>query len=136
MAGMSPTQRTMRVLRVRGTICEVVERFNSYAGKYGQRHDLFNIIDILALDPELGVGGIQCCGISFKNHIDKIIQEKAQETYDWLNTPGTYLEIWGWRKVKLHRGGKAMRWKARIGEIFLNENKEIKFIEKNKEALK
>ena len=118
--GLSPTQRTLRALRDQGQVCAIVERFNQYAGPFGRREDLFGIIDVLALDPERGVVGIQCCGSDFKAHKDKILIEKAQETHDWLSTPGTALEIWGWRLIRLHRGAKALRWKPRVANIFLD----------------
>ena len=119
MSGLSPVQRTMRVLRERGCICQVVERFNPYGGTHGIRVDLFNIIDIIALDPERGVIGIQACGSDFAAHKKKILVEKYQETSDWLNTPGTSLELWGWRKLRVKRGGKAMVWKPRVEIIEL-----------------
>jgi len=40
---------------------------------------------------------------------------------EWLETPGTSLEIWCWRKVKHKRGGKAMRWQAKVVEITLED---------------
>jgi len=110
----------LRALRDQGQVCAIVERFNQYAGPFGRREDLFGIIDVLALDPERGVVGIQCCGSDFKAHKDKILIEKAQETHDWLSTPGTALEIWGWRLIRLHRGAKALRWKPRVANIFLD----------------
>ena len=119
MTGLSSTQRTIRLLKDSGIICAIVEKFNSHVGPHGIRQDLFGIIDILALDPVRGVVGIQCCTTSFKKHIDKIIEEKAQNTIEWLKTPGTKLEIYGWRKVKMKRGGKAVIWQPRIAEITL-----------------
>lgn len=116
---MTPVQRTIRELKNRGMTCAIVEKWNAFAGQHGKRQDLFGIIDILALDPQRGVVGVQVCGQDFSQHYDKITCEKAQETLDWLQTPGTKLEIWGWRKVKLHRGGKQMVWKPRIQEITL-----------------
>lgn len=113
----SPTQRTIRELRNQGRVCAVVERFNAFVGPHGIRQDLFGIIDVLALDPERGVVGIQCCGTDFAAHERKILEERTQESIDWLSTPGTVLELWGWRKVKLQRGGKAMRWQPRIREF-------------------
>ena len=119
--GLSPTQRTMRALREIGTKCAVVERWNAFAprpgGPPGIRIDLFGIIDVLALDPERGVVGIQCCGADFAAHKRKLLEERAQDTLDWLSTPGTVLEIWSWRKVKAKRGGKAMVWRPRVEEI-------------------
>ena len=64
--GLSSVQRTLRAMRDQGRICAIVERFNQYAGEFGRREDLFGIIDILVLDPERGVVGIQACGQDFK----------------------------------------------------------------------
>jgi hypothetical protein len=99
-------------------MCAIVEKWNQFAGPHGIRQDLFGIIDVISLDPERGVVGVQCCaGSGFKNHLNKLLVERHQETYEWLRTPGTSLELWGWRKLKLKRGGKATRWKPRILEI-------------------
>jgi len=121
MAGLSPTQRTLRALREQGFVCAIVEKFNQYAGPFGMRQDLFGIIDVIALDPVRGVVGVQSCGQAFSEHIRKITIEKAQETTDWLKTPGTILELWGWRKIKLKRGGKAERWSPRVKQITLDD---------------
>ena len=120
MAGLSPTQRTLRALREHGLVAGIVERFNPYAGKHGLKQDLFNIIDIIALDPVRGVVGVQSTGQDFAGHVRKITEEKSQETRDWLATPGAVLELWGWRKVKLKRGGKAERWAPRVAEFTLD----------------
>lgn len=120
---MTPTQRTIRELKNNGRKCGIVEKWNAFAGPHGIRQDLFGIIDIIALDPERGVIGVQCCGNSFAAHYKKITEERAQETMDWLQTPGTVLEIWSWRKVKKHRGGKAVVWRPRIVEITLGDLK-------------
>jgi hypothetical protein len=98
-----------------------VEKFNAHVGPHGIRQDLFGIIDIIALDPERGVIGIQSCGSDFAEHWRKLTIERNQETFDWLSTPGAALELWGWRKVKLKRGGLAMRWEPRIKEVFLKD---------------
>ncbi len=127
MSGLSAVQRTIRELKNQGVICGIVEKYVPVrklkdGGKdFGFRRDLFGIIDIIALDTERGVRGIQCCGSDFSGHLIKITEEKAQESINWLQTPGTVLEIWGWRKIKLKRGGKAMRWSPRIREITLED---------------
>jgi hypothetical protein len=118
---MTPTQRTIRELKNQGRKCGIVERFNSFVGPHGIRQDLFGIIDIIALDPERGVIGVQACGQDFSGHFKKITIDRAEQTIDWLMTPGAVLELWGWRKVKLKRGGKAMRWKPRVREILLRD---------------
>jgi hypothetical protein len=97
-----------------------VERFNQYAGPHGIRQDLFGCIDIIALDPARGVIGVQSCGQGFADHKPKLLEERSQEVMEWLKTPGTALELWGWRKVKLNRGGKAMRWKPRLARLILD----------------
>ena len=116
MAGISPTQRTLKALRARGLKSAVVEKWNSFAKI---RQDLFGIIDILSLCPETGVIGVQSTGQDFSGHRRKLMEEKAQECIDWLSVPGTSLELYGWRKLKVKHGGKAMRWKARIARITL-----------------
>jgi len=120
---MNPVQRTMNYLRQQeGCICTVVEKWNQYirAG-HGGRQDLFGIIDILVLDPERGFIGIQACGTDYAKHLRKLTEERTQECIDWLSTPGGCLEVWGWRKVKLHRGGIAKRWSPRIRVFKLEE---------------
>lgn len=119
MASLSPTQRTLKALRERGLVSAIVEKFNSHVGPFGIRQDLFGIIDVLALDPQTGVVGVQSTGKDFSSHRVKLLEERNQECRDWLKTPGTTLELWGWRKVKLKRGGKAMRWKPRVAHIKL-----------------
>lgn len=121
MSGLSPTQRTLRALREQGRVAAIVERFNAHVGPYGVRQDLFGIIDVIALDPERGVVGIQSTGLNFAGHLRSLTTERVQEVTDWLKTPGTSLELWGWRKVKLHRGGKAERWSPRIRAITLDD---------------
>jgi hypothetical protein len=109
----------MRELRNQGRVCGIVERWNQHVGPHGIRQDLFGIIDIIALDPQRGVVGIQSCGSDFAAHFRKLTEERAQESIDWLSTPGAKLELWGWRKVKLKRGGVAVRWQPRVQEITL-----------------
>ena len=126
---LSPTQRSLRALRQRGLIAAIVEKFNAYAGPHGLRQDLFGIIDVLALDPVHGVVGVQSCGNSFSAHRRKILEQRQQETVEWLSTPGTSFELWAWRKVKLRRGSLALRWKPRVGVVTLDNGGDIIFVE-------
>ena len=98
-----------------------MERYNAFVGAHGVRQDLFGIIDVIALDPQRGVIGVQSCGADFAAHERKFFEERASECIDWLSTPSTRLELWGWRKVKLKRGGKAMRWQPRVREFDLQD---------------
>lgn len=119
-SSLSPTARTLAALRAEGYPAWVVEKFNAFAGPHGKRSDLFNIIDVLALDFSRGVVGVQCCASSgLAAHREKLLVEHAQDTINWLSTPGTRLEIWGWRQIKVKVGGKAMRWSPRVEAITL-----------------
>ena len=113
-SGMSPTARTIAYLQKVGIRCAVVEKWIPMANI---RRDLFNIIDIIALDHARGVLGIQVTSGSTASHIKKIIRTHAQETLDWLSTPGTVLEVWGWSKRKKVRGGVAYVWTPKVSEI-------------------
>ena len=88
---------------------------------YGKTLDFLHIIDLMALDPNRGVVGIQVCGSDVPSHMKKIKEQHVNNTIAWLETPGTSLEVWGWRKVKQKRGGKAMIWQPRIIPITLEE---------------
>lgn len=111
---MTPTQRTIRELKNLGRECAIAEKWIPGANI---RRDLFGIIDVVALDPERGVVGIQSTGSAFSQHYQKLTVECYQNTFNWLSTPGASLELWGWRKVKKVRGGKQMIWQPRIQEI-------------------
>ena len=112
MASLSPTQRTLKYVRSQGWEADIVERFNPHAGKFGHRKDLFGVIDIVALT-EKGIMGIQSCGQSFAEHDRKILESEL--ALGWVDAGGN-LMLMGWRKTKLKRGGKAMRWTPRIKE--------------------
>ena len=122
--GLSPTQRTLRALRDQGRICAIVEKFNQHAGPFGVRQDLFGFIDIIALDPERGIIGVQSCGQAFSEHYRKITEERYSECLEWLKCGGK-VELWGWRKIKVKRGGKAERWSPRIQEITTKDLEEV-----------
>ncbi len=112
-------QRTMRELRGQGIICEVVQHWNPHGGN---RHDLYGILDVQALDKKRGVIGIQCCLSDYMEHYRKFTEgDLVQNCIDWLETPGTVLEIWSWRRLKIKRGGKAVRWTPRIVEITMKD---------------
>lgn len=121
--GISNTSRTLEYIRSRGWIADIVERFNPYAGKFGKRKDMFGFADIVALG-ENSIIAIQSCGQSFAEHDRKIREcpETVPNAIKWLESGGRLMLI-GWRKVKLKRGGKAMRWQPRIQEYTLQDFK-------------
>jgi hypothetical protein len=124
MAGITPTQRTLKLLKEKGGIVDICERWirNPKHPAGGFRKDLFGFLDIIHLDPNrvMGIVGVQSCGQDFKPHLDKITIDCKENAVKWLEAGGK-IHVYGWRKVKLKRGGKAMRWKPRFAMIFLEE---------------
>ena len=116
MAGISNTSRTLEYLRQQGWIADKVEQFNPYAGKHGLRKDMFGFGDIVAMG-ENSIIAVQSCGQAFSEHHKKITEDErvAPLALMWLENGGRLMLI-GWRKIKLRRGGKAMRWSPRIKE--------------------
>ena len=110
--GMTNTQRTIRACRELGREVDIVERrVAPCPGRpYGFGRDLFHIIDLICLDPELGIVGVQSCGSDYAGHYKKILA--AQHAPMWIEAGGV-LELWGWRKVKKVRGSKVMVWRPR-----------------------
>ena len=127
MAGISPTMRTLKLIRDQGGICDIVERFNPHVGPYGIRQDCFGFIDILCIMPGEGIVAIQSCGQDVSGHVKKILEDRNEITYEWLKYANFY--IYGWRKVKLKRGGKAIRWRPRIIKWSLSENGDLQYRE-------
>ena len=122
--GISNTSRTLEYLRSQGWMADKVEQFNAYAGKFGQRKDMFGFGDVVALG-ENSIIAIQSCGQAFSEHNKKITEDEfvAPNALKWLECGGRLILI-GWRKVKLKRGGKAMRWQPRIKEYSLEDFKD------------
>lgn len=119
---LSPTQRTIRALKDQGRMCGIVERFiqNPIPGKHGLRSDLFGFIDVVATCPRDGIIGIQCCGADVAAHFKKITEQRADNAVEWLRAGGK-IEIWGWRKVKLKRGGVKMVFRPKVIEITMRD---------------
>ena len=114
----SPTEKTLKALRDRGLKVGIVERWIPGARI---RKDLFGIIDIIATAPGAGIIGVQSTGTGFSEHVKKLM-ENRQACIDWLSsTPDAHLELYGWRKLKVKRGGKAMKYEARIKEFTLED---------------
>ncbi len=113
MAG-SPTTRTLAALRAQGMLCEVAERWNPHTRT---RHDLFNFIDIVAVDTTARqIVAVQATAAAVQARRRKIVEECTDAARAWLHAGGR-IEVWGWRKLKLKRGGKATRWTPRTIEI-------------------
>ena len=109
MSSVSPTSRTLALLRKKGYATAIVERWLQHAGPFGMRQDMFGIIDIVAIKPGRTIG-VQSCGSAFSNHHAKLL--KSLHAILWL-LAGNELVLVGWRKIKKKRGGKQMIWSPR-----------------------
>ena len=115
--GLSPTQRTLNALRHQGRVCGIVEKFNSFVPPHGIRIDFLGFIDVISLDPQRGIVGVQCCaGSGHAAHRRKIVDDCTDNALEWLKCGGK-IELWSWSKRKIKRGGKAERWTPRVEEI-------------------
>lgn len=95
MAGMSPTQLTLRELRRRGlTTVQVVEHWNPFARR---RIDLFGIVDVLAVGEGETIA-IQCT--SYANVSSRCRKIADSEAIADLRKAGWTVLVQGWRKVK------------------------------------
>ena len=117
---MTPTARTLKMLRKQGYECGVVERYNSFTK---QRHDLYGCIDLIAVGNGRIIGVQACAGASHAARRSKALAEPRLKT--WLESGGQFAVI-SWAK----RGGRGERklWTARVeyvtrGDI---ENSETK----------
>lgn len=94
MAGMSPTQLTLRDLRRRGYLAAVVEHWNPFARI---RQDLFGIIDVIGVRENETIG-VQ--STTFGNRLARVKKMAESDNIGILRDAGWILEVQGWRKVK------------------------------------
>lgn len=94
---MTPTERSMKLLRERGYLVSRCEHYNFYAKK---RFDLFGVFDIVAVHPLTFPPGALAFGITG-------IQ----------STTASNLSS---RRQKIARSEAAKAWKANLGNIYLH----------------
>ena len=104
MKGISPTQRTLKLMRSEGYTCAIVEHYNQWANI---RQDLYGFIDIVCLRGDnRGILGIQTTSTGNINARIKKIQ--ANPIYIlWLQC-GNQIEVQGWSKKG--KKGKVKHW--------------------------
>lgn len=102
----SPTKRSMDYARKRGWVPGVVER---WIPQVRRRSDLFGGIDLVLLDDQPGLLGVQATsGSNVAARVTKL--SGLDDMHTWLER-GLRLEVWGWRKAGPR--GKAKRWAVR-----------------------
>lgn len=101
---MSPTQRSLKLLRERGYMVAITEKWNPHARI---RQDLFGILDLVAIkgDETLGVQTTTLGNVSAR--VDKITQSEATPI---LRDAHWRIEVHGWRKLKAG-------WQAKVIDL-------------------
>ena len=117
--------RTKKVLVNAGYRCEKVEM---WIPGIGIRKDFLGCIDMLAMRPKKKkILGIQLFTTAWTDHQRKICEEYPDGAKFWLRC-GHELWFVGWRKLKVKRGGKAVIWTPRYGQVVLKK-KRLELIE-------
>jgi hypothetical protein len=100
---MSPTARSLKLLRQQGYCCDVVER---WLAAVRRRRDYLGCIDIIACrrgEPVLAVQATSASNVAARLKKDVA----TPGLHVWLATGHAVFEVWGWRKN--HTG----RWEVR-----------------------
>lgn len=90
---VSPTQRSLKLMRAEGYTCQVVEHWVPSAKV---RRDLFGFIDILCLHPERRVVVVQTTTAS--NMASRRRKILAHENLEIVQAQGWRVELHGWQK--------------------------------------
>lgn len=109
---MTPTARTLLELRKRGWLAQVVEQTIPHTFI---KRDLFGCIDIIALDGQPGVLGIQVTSSSnVAARVTKMRTQCADAVERWLGA-GNRLVVHGWSKQGKRHARKV--WAMREIEV-------------------
>lgn len=109
---MSPTQRSKALLEQDGWTVAIVERWNPHVRV---RQDLWGFADLIAMKPGHAPKLVQVTsGSNVASRISKIREEPHARV---ALESGFSIEVHGWRKLKVKRGGKAVRWTPRIEPV-------------------
>jgi hypothetical protein len=114
---LTPTQRTLQILRDRGYLPEVVERWNSFARI---RQDLYQWVDIVAVKAGEPILGVQTTtGPNAAARVEKAMGNPALAS--WLRA-GEPLAVFAWTKHKRKLGSG--KWSKRpvwdLRELYLS----------------
>jgi len=90
----SPTQRSLKLMRERGYLCEITERWNPFAKI---RQDLFNFVDVLCIKDGETVA-VQTT--SYSNISARVKKISELDTAPIVKLAGWKIIVQGWRKDK------------------------------------
>lgn len=110
---MSPTQRSLALLRKSWPMVERTERWNAHAKV---RQDLFGFCDCLAVGGDVVLAVQTTSGSNVSARFEKL--RYLPKVVHWLQSESRKLHIHGWRKVG--ERGKRKTWDCRTVELKLN----------------
>ncbi len=110
---MTPTARTLALLRRRGFRADVCEH---RLPRCCITRDLFGFADLIYLDPERGIVAVQVTTTSNRSARRKKMAA-CPGTREWLTTGGL-VELWAWRK---RRKGRRMLWTVDVHNFTLRD---------------
>jgi len=93
----SPTQRSLKLMRDQGYLCEITERWNPFAKI---RQDLFNFVDELCIKEGKTIA-VQTT--SYGNMSARMNKIKDLDTYPRVKSAGWEVVVHGWKKDKSGR---------------------------------
>lgn len=97
----SPTTRSLKLMRDKGYLCEVTERWNPFARI---RQDLYGFIDVLCIKEGETVA-VQTT--SYSNVSARIKKIQGLDAYAMVRSAGWKVVVHGWHK------NKSNRWEVR-----------------------
>jgi hypothetical protein len=131
---LTPTERSLAVLRDLGFQAAVVERWTPHGGAplgrrcvvckhqrtTGLRKDLFGFIDILAVGAP-GTLAIQATASGVSDRVKKILDAEHRDALIAVLEAGWRVEVWGWAKrrskAKLADGTRSTREVTRLRRV-------------------
>lgn len=100
---MTPTQRSLKVLREQGYHCAIVERWNPHTRV---RQDLFGFADLLCIQEGHSPLLVQVTSTGWSARIKKILNEPLAEL---ALKSGFRIEVHGWRKLKSNKNRQTIK---------------------------
>jgi hypothetical protein len=105
---MTPTQRTLKLLRDLGYLVGVTEKWVPQARK---RQDLFGFADLAAVHPA-HPATLYVQTTSGSNHASRRTKLQALSSVEVVKAAGNRVQIISWR-----RSARSRRWEPRIEEV-------------------
>lgn len=120
MSTTSPTELSLKYLRGQGWLVDICERYvPSYTGMGGKRHDLFGMLDLIAVRGDETLGVQTTSNSNFNSRINKIRDDEHHQALVALRAAGWQVHVHGWCKANRKTGVVCTHGKgARCGCIY------------------